>query len=125
MEFDDFRKMNVWQTAFNSLIKIYKISSEFPKSEIYGLVSDIRRAGNSIVHNIFEGYGRFEARDKTRFYKISRGSAYEVMSQLLVAKELKLYKEELNQIFDSVFESLQKILKELIAIIKTLETKKY
>ena len=49
----------------------------------------MRRAANSIVHNIAEGFGRYEPRDKTRFYKISRGSCYEVMSQLLVSFELK------------------------------------
>lgn len=74
MAFDDFTKMHVWQMAFQLLIKIYEITKKFPSEEKFGLVSDMRRAANSIVHNIAEGFGRYEPRDKTRFYKISRGS---------------------------------------------------
>lgn len=84
--------MPVWQLAFKLLVKIYEITKEFPAEERFGLVSDMRRSANSIVHNIAEGFGRYEARDKTRFYKISRGSSYELISQLLVSNELKYIK---------------------------------
>ena len=73
MGFEDFTQMPVWQLAFKLLVKIYEITKEFPAGERFGLVSDMRRSANSIVHNIAEGFGRYEARDKTRFYKISRG----------------------------------------------------
>ena len=75
MGFEDFTQMPVWQLAFKLLVKIYEITKEFPAGERFGLVSDMRRSANSIVHNIAEGFGRYEARDKTRFYKISRGSS--------------------------------------------------
>ena len=77
--------MSGWQKAFNLLREVYIIIRLFPPEEKYALTDDLRRAANSVVHNIAEGYGRFEARDKTRFYKISRGSSYESMSQILVA----------------------------------------
>jgi len=79
--------MTVWQKAFGLLREVYKIIRSFPTGEKFALTDDLRRATNSCVHNIAEGYGRFEARDKTRFYEISRGScAYEAISQILVAE---------------------------------------
>ena len=70
-KFNDFRDMPVWQKAFALLIDIYKIIKQFPADERFALTDDLKRAANSVVHNLAEGYGRYEARDKTRFYKIS------------------------------------------------------
>ena len=81
--------MSVWQKAFNLLIKVYELTKSFPKEERYGIISDIRRSANSVVHNIAEGFGRYEKKNKTRFYKISRGSSYEIISQTLVSFALK------------------------------------
>jgi len=67
--------MNVWQKAFKLVIKIYEITKTYPVEEIYGLISDMRRAANSIPQKIAEKFGRYESRDKTRFYKFSRGSS--------------------------------------------------
>ena len=64
--------MSVWQKAFALLRDIYKIARTFPLDEKYALTDDLRRSANSVVHNVAEGYGRFEPKDKTRFYKISR-----------------------------------------------------
>lgn len=72
--------MSVWQKTFNLLIKVYELTKSFPKEERYGIISDIRRSANSVVHNIAEGFGRYEKKYKTRFYKISRGSIYEIIS---------------------------------------------
>jgi len=65
------------------MIQVYKVTQRFPKKEKFGMVSDMRRAANSAIHNISEGFGRYEKLDKTRFYKISRGSCYELISQLI------------------------------------------
>ncbi len=118
MAYDDFRQMNVWQSAFNLVLKIYDETKGFPKEEKFGMVSDMRRAANSITHSIAEGFGRFEARDKTRFYKISRGSVFELMSQILVSAELgyldKTTKsEELLIICKSVINELNSLIKSL------------
>lgn len=85
-KFNDFRDMSVWQKAFALLKDVYKVIKNFPEDERYALADDLKRAANSVCHNIAEGYGRFEPRDKARLYKISRGSSYESMSQLLVAE---------------------------------------
>jgi len=99
---------------------VYGKSEDFPKDERFGLISDIRRAANSVVHNIAEGFGRYERRDKTRFYKISRGSAYEVVSQVLTCKALGFLNErDKNQIVGGYRE----VIDEIDKLIKTVETR--
>jgi four helix bundle protein len=85
-KFNDFRDMAVWQKSFTLLIEVYQFIKKFPDDERYALTDQLRRAANSVVHNLAEGYGRYEPKDKTRFYKIARGSAFESMSQILVAE---------------------------------------
>ena len=89
MTYIDFTETSVWKKSFDLLVKIYQLAKCFPKEEMYNLTSDMKRAANSVLHNFAEGFGRFEPRDKTRFYKISRGSAYELISQSLVARALR------------------------------------
>ncbi|MBA7534826.1 hypothetical protein ES705_27076 [subsurface metagenome] len=67
----------VWQKPFKLLLKVYEVTKAYPKEEKYSLVSNTRRATNSVTNNISEGFGRYEKLDKTRFYKISRGSCYQ------------------------------------------------
>ncbi|GET21237.1 four helix bundle protein [Prolixibacter denitrificans] len=81
-KYNDFRDMPVWQKAFTLLVEVYQIIKRFPADERFALTDDLKRAANSVVHNLAEGYGRYEPKDKTRFYKIARGSAYESMSQI-------------------------------------------
>lgn len=119
MAYQDFTEMPVWKLAFDLLLKIYKATKAFPPDERFGLTSEMRRAANSIVHNIAEGFGRYEAKDKTRFYKISRGSAYELISQILVAQALSYLADE--KLADELVQSCRKIISDLNSIIKTLE----
>jgi len=112
--------MPVWKSAFDLLLEIYKITKEFPEDEKFGLVSDMRRSANSIVHNIAEGFDRFESKDKTRFYKISRASSYELISQILVSYALSYIREE--TVKDKLIKSCRDIIKELNALIKTIES---
>jgi four helix bundle protein len=118
MKYDDFTQMSVYQKALNLLVYIYKLLKDYPKEETYILVSDMKRAVNSICHNIAEGFGRFEPKDKTRFYKIARGSSYELTSQVMASLKLDY--------IDTVTESEVKstifdIINELNSLIKTLE----
>lgn len=118
MAFDDFTKMHVWQLTFKLVVKVYRVTKDFPAEEKFGLVSDMRRAVNSILHNIAEGFGRYEPRDKTRFYKISRGSCFELMSQLLVSYELEYIKDK--ALLEELLSDCKRIIKELNSINKTL-----
>lgn len=117
-KYNDFRDMPVWQKAFKLLLEIYEIIKTFPTEERYALSDDMKRAANSVVHNIAEGYGRFEARDKTRFYKISRGSAFETISQILVA-ESQNYID--NEKAENLITRYKEVIEELNALIFSLE----
>ncbi len=119
MGYKDFTDMSVWKQAFALVIRIYKATKTFPADERYGLISDMRRAANSIAHNIAEGFGRYEPKDKSRFYKISRGSAYELISQVLVSAELSYMDSKTKA---ELTESSKTVIGELNALIKTLET---
>ncbi len=121
MKFEDFTKMTVWQKTFKLVLKIYEITAEYPTEEKFGLVSDMRRAANSITQNIAEGFGRYEPKDQTRFYKISRGSSYELLSQLYISDELKYIK--IDGLAEKLIEDSKEIISELNSIIKTVESK--
>lgn len=119
MNYQDFTNMPVWQKSLELLLKIYQVIKIFPDDERFCLTSDTRRSVNSITHNIAEGFGRYEPKDKTRFYKISRGSGFELMSQSIAAFKLGYIKEE--KILDEIVNSASEIIKELTALIKSLE----
>lgn len=121
MAFTDFTEMTVWQKAYKLVLKVYEITSGYPGNEKYGLISDMRRAVNSITNNIAEGFGRFEPRDKTRFYKISRGSAYELLNQFIISDGLGFIS---NKTLENIKLEIPIIINELDLMIKTLESKR-
>ncbi len=87
--------MPVWQKAHQLSLEIFKISSTLPRSEDYGLTSQIRRSSNSVSGNIAEGFGRSTKKDKANFYVIARGSSYETQNHLLYGRKVG-YFDELN-----------------------------
>jgi four helix bundle protein len=93
----------VWQKGRDLVIKIYELTGNFPKEELFGITSQLKRASLSIPANIAEGFGRFHFLDKAKFYLNARGSLYELRSHLLIAQELCLVKSEaLDSIFKMV-----------------------
>ncbi len=84
----DFRKLLVWQKAHSLTLGVYKASANFPKQEMFGLTSQIRRSASSIPTNVAEGCGRGSDADFGRFLQIAMGSASEVDYQLLLAHDL-------------------------------------
>lgn len=112
--YTSFTEMPVWQKAHQLSIEIFKISSTLPRSEDYGLTSQIKRSSNSVSGNITEGFGRSTKKDKANFYIIARGSSYETQNHLLYGRKVG-YFDELNaerlfgEFSDLVFE-LNKII---------------
>ena len=84
----NFKELLVWQKSIDFVTEIYRITETFPKAEIYGLISQIRRAAVSIPSNIAEGNSRRSKTDYLQFLKIARGSCAEVETQLIISKNL-------------------------------------
>lgn len=90
----NFKELLVWQKSINFVTEIYETTNSFPRDEMYGLTSQIRRASISIPSNIAEGNSRRSVADYLQFLKIARGSSAEVETQLIIAKNLKFLNEE-------------------------------
>jgi four helix bundle protein len=86
-----FRKLIVWQRAHQLALSIYKLTEKFPKTEIYGLTSQLRRASVSGPANIAEGYGYGRKGQTGRFLDIAQGSLSEVEYYLILALDLKYF----------------------------------
>ena len=119
----NFTDLEVWKEAHKLTLLIYKITQNFPKSEIYGLTSQLRRAAVSIESCIAEGFCRFHYKERLNFYYDSRGSIGEVQSQIIDAKDLKfINEEEFKQVFDQA-EKIGIILGGLIRSTENLSNK--
>jgi len=84
----NFKELKIWQKGLNVAIKSFKLTSNFPKEEKYGINSQITRAGVSIPSNIAEGSSRSSEKDYSRFVEIALGSSFELETQLLIASAL-------------------------------------
>jgi four helix bundle protein len=84
----DFRNLKVWQKSHGLTLAVYRCSAEFPRAEMFGLTSQIRRSSSSVPTNIAEGCGRGSDSDFRRFLQIAMGSACELDYQLLLARDL-------------------------------------
>lgn len=83
-----FTDLNVWQESHRLVILIYRISKNFPKDEMFGLTSQMRRAAVSITSNLAEGFSRESFKEKAQFYSVAHGSLTELENQLLIAKDV-------------------------------------
>ena len=113
MYLKSYKELIVWQRSIELVKAVYKATESFPKSEIYGLTSQLRRASISVPSNIAEGYGRRSIKEYSHSYTIAYGSALEVETQLFIAKELEFLTEgefvQLNQLLEEVLRMLNKM----------------
>lgn len=112
MYIESFKDLIVWQKSMNLVKEIYVITANFPKSEIYGLTSQMRRAAISIPSNIAEGKKRKTRNDYIQFLRIANGSAAELETQLLITKDL--YPSINIKLSFSLLEEVQKMLSTII-----------
>jgi len=84
----DFRQLKVWEKSHQLALAVYTVTTKFPKEELYGLTSQIRRSSMSIPTNIAEGCGKFTDADFARYLQIAMGSASETEYQLLLSHDL-------------------------------------
>ena len=81
-----FRDLQVWQRSIESTVAIYRLTQNFPREEVYGLTSQIRRSAVSVPSNIAEGQGRLATGEFRQFLGIARGSNFELQTQLEIAR---------------------------------------
>jgi four helix bundle protein len=113
-----YRELVAWQKAMNFVMEVYRITKTFPRDEVYGLESQLRRAAVAIPTNIAEGQARFSANDFFYFLGRGRGALVEVETELPIARNLGYFSsEQSQQLLDRAGE-LGKILNGLIASIR-------
>ncbi|OXB24974.1 four helix bundle protein [Flavobacterium tructae] len=113
-----FRKILVWQKSISLVTKIYKVTNRFPKEEMFGLTSQIRRSSISVPSNIAEGSGRESTKEFLRFLFISLSSLFEMQTQLEIAKNIIYINEEE---FNLLYEDSREIERMLASLIKKLK----
>ena len=94
MKIYSFEKLIVWQKSRKLAVLIYKITLVFPKEELFGMTSQMRRCSISIPSNIAEGSGRQTSKEKARFTEIAYSSALELLNQLMISLDLNYINEE-------------------------------
>lgn len=118
MTVSSYKDLIVWQKSIDLCVKIYRITENFPKSEIYGLTSQIRRNGVSIPSNIAEGQYRGHKTEYIQFLRISFGSGGELETQFIIALKIGYLKEkeykELNDLLTEILKMLHKLIQNLI-----------
>ncbi|MCX6811701.1 MAG: four helix bundle protein [Candidatus Berkelbacteria bacterium] len=115
-----FTDLRVWQDGHQFVLEIYKITQDFPKEEMFGLTTQLRRAVISFTSNLAEGFSRSTYKEKSRFYSMSLGSLTETQNQLLIARDIGFISKEKFRELASKTITLNKMTNGLIKKSKTL-----
>jgi len=113
-----FTDLIAWQKAHQLVLKIYKVVSNFPKEEIYGLSSQLKRAIISVSSNLAEGFSRKTNNDKIQFYHIALGSLTETQNLIFIAYDLKFID---RKVFNDLANNTIEISKLINSLIKSLK----
>ena len=113
-------KLDVYNLSFQLAKEIYKVTLDFPKDEMYGLISQMRRAAISIPSNIAEGAGRNSKAEFLQFLYIARGSLCELETQIKISKELRYVDEKR---YEHILKQIEDIFKTLSGLISSLKRK--
>ncbi|MBK3515933.1 four helix bundle protein [Carboxylicivirga marina] len=106
----NFKELQIWQKGRALVKDIYQLTSKFPKSELYGLVSQMRRASISIPSNIAEGSGRKTSKEFSRFLEIAYSSALELETQLYLSFDLTFISESTLDEYLNKIDEVQKMI---------------
>lgn len=117
----NYKELKVWEKAHQVTLNVYKISKSFPKDEIYGLTSQLRRASASIPANIAEGCGKNSQLDLANFLNIALGSANETEYFLILSTDLGYLT---NEDFERLSDHINEVKAMLISLIQKVRPKK-
>jgi four helix bundle protein len=116
----DFRKLKVWEKAHELALEIYRVTAAFPPEERFGLTSQLRLSAASVPTNLAEGSGRNSQKELARFCRISLGSANELESQLILARDLHYLDAQVCDELISRVDHIRRILARLdLAVART------
>ena len=118
-EIRSYKDLIIWQKGIELTEKVYLLVKSFPSEEIYSLTSQIKRCVISIPSNISEGYGRNSTKNYIQFLRISRGSLYELETQLIIANKLNYISD--NELNNEIFKLIEEESKMLNSFIKKLD----
>jgi len=113
-----FKDLRIWQEGIKLVKDIYLLSKKFPKDEIYGLSSQMRRCAVSIPSNIAEGFRRYHNKEYKQFLYITLGSCAELETQVIISHELEYIKEEIKE---EITKKIQYICKMVSRLIQKLD----
>lgn len=106
---NNYKELKVWQKSVDLAVKIFEITQDFPKEELYGLTSQIRRSAVSIASNIAEGAGRNTNKDFNNFLGISYASSCELETQLIIANRAKFLENKQLDVIQAEIKEIQKM----------------
>ena len=114
----DFRQLRVWEKAHSLTLEIYRVTKTFPREEVYGLTSQLRRASTSIPANIAEGFGRGSNAELARFLQIAMGSASQVEYHILLASDLNLLSKKIYEDLNGRIVEVKRMLASLLVKVR-------
>ncbi|HRG24719.1 MAG TPA: four helix bundle protein [Chitinophagaceae bacterium] len=123
-EYRTYKDLDVWKKARSLVKEVYLMTRNFPKDEMYGLMSQMRRCAVSIPSNIAEGYGRQFKKETIQFLHIARGSLFELETQLFIASDLSYIDEECLEKLLMQLDDCKKLLNGLIKYFENKESLK-
>ncbi|KXH78278.1 four helix bundle protein [Chryseobacterium kwangjuense] len=106
----NFKNLNIWKLAIEVADEIYAVTDGFPKSEEFGLKSQLRRCAVSVASNIAEGSSRSSNKDFNRFLEISLGSLYELQTQIIISNNRNYFESSKNEIIENKIIELQRMI---------------
>jgi four helix bundle protein len=116
----DYRDLDVWNESMTLAAEIYQVTTTFPREEMFGMTSQMRRASVSVAANIAEGYGRQQTRPFIQFLRVSQGSLKELETLVLLAVRVELMTAELG---DKAMARCQRIGRMLVGLVRKLDVK--
>jgi four helix bundle protein len=117
-----YTQLRAWKQAIDLVLEVYRVTQDFPKTEVYGLTNQIRRAAVSVPSNIAEGKGRSTDCEFAQFLHHARGSLLELETQLLIAGKLGYLRQQQSESLGTQTEQLAKMLNALLNVVRAETT---
>lgn len=105
-----FKEAIVWQRGYELVLLIYRMTNNFPRSEEFGLKSQLRRAAVSVISNFAEGFRRFSHKERIHYYKMAEGSLEEIKCQTMLSRDLTYLKKTDYDNLEDLQEQIGKLL---------------